>query len=88
MQLGINSISIDKKERLTTSEADINQDIIMQSNDFRNDCFTECIKNINEIYDLDIKVINNDYFSKEERKKENVTDFENAENEVQENDVI
>lgn len=88
MQLGINSISIDKKERLTSSEADINQDIIMQSNDFRNDCFTECINNINKIYDLDIKVINNDYFSKEERKKENVTDFENKENEVQENDVI
>ena len=88
MQLGINSISIDKKERLTTSEADINQDIIMQSNDFRNDCFSTCIDNINKIYDLDIKVINNDYFSKEERKKENVTDFENKENEVQENDVI
>lgn len=88
MQLGINSISIDKKERLTTSEADINQDIIMQSNDFRNDCFNKCIDNINKIYDLDIKVINNDYFSKEERKKESITDFENTENEVQENDDI
>lgn len=88
MQLGINSISIDKKERLTTSEADINQDIIMQSNDFRNDCFNKCIDNINKIYDLDIKVINNDYFSKEERKKESATNFENIENEEQENDVI
>lgn len=89
MQLGINSLSIDKKERLTSSESDINQDIIMQSNDFRNDCFSSCIEMINKIYNLDIQVEYNDYFSKasKDNKIDYNVDFVESEEEEQ-NDVI